>query len=250
VQTRPVATSVKETIFRAVKQAKKAAEKEADIICLPEHWLPEKTIPSPLSPLPGLQSIAEEYGVVVVGGVFYEKAKGRLYLNSPVIGRDGEIIGRQPKVHLFHFEKKIARPGNDYKIFHLDGFRIGILVCYDVDFPEASRILTLRGADLLMCPSRIVRQGIEPWHQYVTIRSLENRIAVVAPNVYSPPLFTGHSMIVSLKEDPKMKISHPRIHVFKQRREGIIIEDIDLALHARLRKERFADRRPETYVWN
>ncbi len=103
---------------------------------------------------------------------------------------------------------------------------------------------------MLMCPSRIVRQGIEPWHQYVTIRSLENRIAVVAPNVYSPPLFIGKSMIVSLKEDPKMKISHPRMNVFKERREGIIVEDIDLALHTRLRKERFADRRPETYVWN
>jgi omega-amidase len=173
-----------------------------------------------------------------------------MYLNCPVIGRDGEIIGRQSKVHLFHFEKKIAHAGNDYKIFQLGGFKIGVLVCYDVDFPEASRILTLRGADLLMCPSRIVRQGVEPWHQYVTIRSLENRIAVVAPNVYSPPLFTGYSMIVSLKEDPKMKISHPRTHVFKERREGIIIEDIDLALHSRLRKERFADRRPETYVWN
>jgi omega-amidase len=250
VQTRPLAASVKETIFRGVKQAKQAAEKDADIICLPEHWLPEKMIPSEMSPLPGLQSIAEEYGVVVVGGAFYEKLKGQLYLNSPVIGRDGEIIGRQPKVHLFHFEKKIARPGNDYNIFQVNGFKIGVLVCYDVDFPEASRILTLRGADLLMCPSRIVRQGIEPWHQYVTIRSLENRIAVVAPNVYSPPLFTGQSMIVSLTEDPKMRIAHPRTRVLKDRREGLVIEDIDLALHARLRKERFFDRRPETYVWN
>jgi hypothetical protein len=57
-------------------------------------------------------------------------------------------------------------------------------------------------------------------------------------------------MIVSLKEDSKMRISHPKMHVFQDRREGIIVEDIDLALHARLRKERFADRRPETYVWN
>ena len=203
-----------------------------------------------MSPLPGLQSIAEEYGVVVVGGAFYEKAKERIFLNSPVIGSNGEVIGRQPKVHLFRFEKKIARPGNDYKIFPVGGFKIGVLVCYDVDFPEVSRILALGGADLLMCPSRIVRQGVEPWHQYVTIRSLENRIAVVAPNVYSPPLFTGESMIVSLKEDPKMKISHPRMRVFKAQREGIIVEDIDLDLHARLRKERFADRRPETYVWN
>jgi len=40
------------------------------------------------------------------------------------------------------------------------------------------------------------------------------------------------------------------MNVFKEQREGVIVEDIDLALHARLRKERFADRRPETYVWN
>jgi omega-amidase len=250
VQTRPEPSSVKETVFRALRHAKRAAEKEADIICLPEHWLPEKTIPSTVSPLPGLQSLAEEYGVVVVGGAFYERVKGRIFLNSPVIGRDGEIIGRQSKVHLFHFEKKIARPGNDYNIFQVDGIKIGVLVCYDVDFPEASRILTLRGAELLMCPSRIVRQGVEPWHQYVTVRSLENRIAIVAPNVYSPPLFTGHSIIVSLKEDPKMRISHPRTRMLKEQREGIIIEEIDLALHARLRKDRFSDRRPETYVWN
>jgi len=242
--------SVKETIGRAVKLAQNAAKKEADIICLPEHWLPEKTIPAPVSPLPELQSIAEQYHVIVVGGAFYEKMKGRLYLNSPIVGRDGEVIGRQPKVHLFRFERKLARPGNDYNIFTVDSLRIGILVCYDVDFPEASRILALRGADVLMCPSRIVKPGVEPWHLYVTIRSLENRIAVVAPNVYSPPLFTGQSMIVSLREDPKMKISHPRIRVFKEPREGVIIEDIDLALHSRLRKERFADRRPDTYKWN
>src|SRR3989442_5125752 len=97
-----------------------------------------------------------------------------------------------------------------------------------------------------MCPSRIVRQGVEPWHQYVTIRSLENRIAVVAPNVYSPPWFTGYSMIVRLKEDAKMKISHPRMHVFKDRREGEIVEDIDLALHTVLRQKRLTDRPPET----
>jgi omega-amidase len=212
--------------------------------------LPEKAIPAPMSPLPGLQSISEEYGVVLVGGAFYERVRNRLCLNSPVIGPDGEIIGRQPKVHLFRFEKKIARPGNDYNIFKVNGYKLGVLVCYDVDFPEASRILTLRGADLLACPSRIVKAGLEPWHEYVTIRSLENRIAIVAPNVYSPPLFTGFSMIVSLREDPRMKISHPKIRVFKEPREGIIIEDIDLALHTRLRKERFADRRPETYVWN
>src|SRR2546425_12802833 len=103
VQVKPIETSVEETILHTVKLAKKAAEKEVDIICLPEHWLPEKVIPAPMSPLPGLQSLAEEYGVAVVGGAFYEKGKGQVRLRSPGIGEDGGSIWRQFKVQLFRF---------------------------------------------------------------------------------------------------------------------------------------------------
>jgi omega-amidase len=247
VQVRPIETSIEKTIRYAIALTKKAAEKEVDIICLPEHWLPEKTIPTPVSPMPGLQSLAEEYGVAVVGGAFYEKVKGQVLLSCPVIGQDGTVIGRQFKVHLFGFERKYAKPGNSYPIFQLRGYKIGILVCYDVDFPEPSRIYALEGAELVLCPSRIVKTGIEPWQQYVTVRCLENRIPIVAPNVYAPPWFTGHSMIISLREDPRTKISHPRTTSVSRLGEGIAIAEIDLSLHNRLRRERFADRRPETY---
>jgi omega-amidase len=247
VQTQPIETSVEKTILHAVKLAKKAAEKEVDIICLPEHWLPEKTIPATMSPLPDLQSLAEEYGVAVIGGAFYEKVKGQVRLGCPVIGSDGTLLGRQFKVHLFRFEKKYAKPGSEYNIFQLKGYKIGVLVCYDVDFPEPSRIYALNGAELILCPSRIVKPGVTPWQQYVTVRCLENRIPIVAPNVYSPPWFTGHSMIISLREDSRTKISHPTISTISKEREGTVTQKIDLALHDRLRKERFADRRPETY---
>jgi len=247
VQVKPIEASVEETIFYAIKLAKKAAEKEVDIVCLPEHWLPEKVIPAPMSPLPGLQSLAEEYGVAVVGGAFYERVKGVVRLSSPVIGDDGEIIGRQFKVHLFRFERKHAKPGSSYPVFQLKGFKIGILVCYDVDFPEPSRIYALNGVELILCPSRIVKPGITPWQQYVTVRCLENRMPIVAPNVYAPPWFDGHSIIISLREDPMTKISFPKIASVSRKGEGIAIQEIDLALHNRLRRERFADRRPETY---
>ncbi len=62
VQVKPIETSVKKTILQAVRLARRAAEKNADIICFPEHWLPEKQIPTPVDPLPELQSLAEEYG--------------------------------------------------------------------------------------------------------------------------------------------------------------------------------------------
>ncbi|OLC61186.1 hypothetical protein AUH73_07855, partial [archaeon 13_1_40CM_4_53_4] len=211
VQVKPIETSVKKTILQAVRLARRAAEKNADIICFPEHWLPEKQIPTPVNPLPELQSLAEEYGVAIVGGAFYEKVKGQTRLSSPIIGRDGRLIGRQFKVHLFRSERKHAKPGNTYNIFNLDGYKIGILVCYDVDFPEPSRIYALKGAELVLCPSRIVKPGISPWQQYVTVRCLENRMPIVAPNVYAPPWFNGQSMIISLREDPRTRISHPRI---------------------------------------
>jgi len=247
VQVKPSETSVKKTILQAVRLARRAAERGADIICLPEHWLPEKQIPTPVDPLPELQSLAEEYSVAIVGGAFYEKVKGQTRLSSPVIGKDGRLIGRQFKVHLFRSERKHAKPGNAYNIFKLDGYKIGVLVCYDVDFPEPSRIYALRGAELVLCPSRIVKPGITPWQQYVTVRCLENRMRIVAPNVYAPPWFTGHSMIISLREDPRTRISHPRIASVSRKGEGMIMEEIDLSLHNRLRKERFADRRPGTY---
>jgi len=247
VQVKPIETSVEHTIFHAVKLAKKAAEREVDIICLPEHWLPEKVIPATMSPLPGLQSLAEEYEVAVVGGAFYEKVKGQVRLSSQVIGEDGEIIGLQFKVHLFRCERKYAKPGSSYPIFQVKGYKIGILVCYDVDFPEPSRIYALNGVELILCPSRIVKPGITPWQQYVTVRCLENRMPIVAPNVYAPPWFNGHSMIIGLREDPRTKISHPKIASVSRLGEGIAIQEIDLSFHNRLRRERFFDRRPETY---
>jgi omega-amidase len=247
VQIQPIETSVEKTIHHAVSLAKKAAKNEVDVICLPEHWLPEKKIPTPMSPLPGLQSLAEEYGVAVIGGAFYERVKGLVRLSCPVIGSDGILLGRQFKVHLFGFERKYAKAGNEYKIFQLKGYRIGILVCYDVDFPEPSRIYALNGAELVLCPSRIVKPGVTPWQQYVTVRCLENRMPIVAPNVYAPPWFTGHSMIISLREDTRTRISHPRIATTAREGEGIVTQEIDLSLHNRLRRERFADRRPDTY---
>jgi len=247
VQTRPITSSPQKTIEQGVRLARRAAEKEADVICLPEHWLPEKTIPTPVDPIPALQKLAREYGVIIAAGAFYERQQGHLRLSCPVIGPSGRVLGRQFKVHPFGREKKIVKPGNKYEIFRANGFKFGVLVCYDVDFPEASRTFALKGAELLLCPSRIIREGTFPWHQYVIVRSLENRLPIVAPNVYAPPYFTGHSCIVSLKEDPKRKIAHPRIISLPRPGVGVLLDEFDLDLHNHLRKARFADRRPSTY---
>ena len=247
VQVRPIARDIDKTIDQGVKLAKRAAEQGANIICLPEHWLPEETIPTPVDPIPHFQSLAKEFGVTIVAGAFFERVSSQIRLSSPIINPKGRLLGRQFKVHLFWREKKLAKPGNTYQVFRLDGYKAGILVCYDVDFPEPSRIYALNGADIILCPSRIIKGGNQPWQQYVTVRALENRIPIVAPNVYAPPLFIGGTTIVSLRQDPVRKIAHPRLRTLSLQSEGIILEDIDIRLHNHLRKLRFADRRPETY---
>ncbi len=96
-------------------------------------------------------------------------------------------------------------------------------------------------------PPLIIKEGTVPWQQYLTVRSLENRLPIIAPNVYAPPYFMGHSSIVSLKEDSLRKIAHPKMVSLTGPREGVLVDDFDLDLHNRLRRARFADRRPETY---
>src|SRR5438128_12524187 len=105
----------------------------------------------------------------------------------------------------------------------------------------------MKGSELIPRPSKIGKPRNSPWQQYVTVRCLENRMPIVAPNVYAPPWFNGHSMIISLREDPRTKISHPKIASVSRMGEGIAIQEIDSSFHNRLRRERFADIRPETY---
>jgi predicted amidohydrolase len=247
VQIKPDKYSVSKTIQQANKLIDRAARNEPDLICLPEHWLPEQQIPTPINPIPILQNIAREHGIDIVGGAFYEQVHNTVRLSSPIISSKGKLLGRQFKVHLFRSENKIAKAGDQYNIFKMIHYKLGVLVCYDVDFPEPSRIYASRGAEIIACPSRIVKPGVKPWRQYVTVRCLENRMPIIAPNVYSLPMFDGHTTIMSLQEEPRTHIALPTLGSLDVKGNGVLFQDIDLNFHNRLRKERFADRRVDTY---
>jgi N-carbamoylputrescine amidase len=93
---------------------------------------------------------AEESGVSVVGG-FLEREGGSLYNSAAVIGPG--FFGRYRKTHLWDGEKLLYEAGRDLPVFDTPLGRIGVLICYDVWFPEAARTLALRGADLLCVPA-------------------------------------------------------------------------------------------------
>lgn len=96
---------------------------------------------------------ARRLGVAVVGG-FAERAGDRLFNSAATIDETGEIVSVYRKLHLFGRERDCFEPGDrGLPIVTVAGVRIGVLVCYDLRFPEAMRIMALRGAELIAVPT-------------------------------------------------------------------------------------------------
>ncbi|MEM0367001.1 MAG: carbon-nitrogen hydrolase family protein [Candidatus Nitrosocaldus sp.] len=255
----------------AVRLLQQVGAANSEIVCLPEQWYP-KPLDS-IDELKPIQDIAREHGMVVIAGAFFEHVyedgeisyghsnesnsnsnsnsssnanTSSVYLSAPVIGHDGKIIDRQLKLHPFGRELSIVRAGKKIKMFEHNGVRFGIGICHDVVFPEVARLAVRSGADILFFPSKIVNEGIEPWHIYVKARALENRVPVVAPNLCSKE-YGGMSIIVDLAYNESLDIVLPYV-VTASAGEHVLISDIDLELSRRVRRLRMTELRDDYMV--
>ncbi|MDC0605120.1 carbon-nitrogen hydrolase family protein [Nitrosopumilus sp.] len=201
IQTRSYENN-KKGIENISKLLEKLGKTETEIVCLPEQWLPNNQIKNYDQEFLEFKKIAKNYSMTIIPGAFYERNKKKMSINSPIIGPEGEIIGKQEKIHPYDYEKEIVNPGTEAKIFKTS-CKFGIMICYDTVFPGVAGMLTKKGAEILFSPSRIVKNGIEPWKMYVQVRSLENRIPIVAPNVEDIK-FGGNSLIVELTKEQKI----------------------------------------------
>jgi predicted amidohydrolase len=144
-----------------------AARGGADIVVLPEllstgyvmdrariHALAEPVGAGELGPALGRWTrAAAEAGVAVVAG-FAERGPAGCYNSAVAIDRAGAIVEVYRKTHLFDAERSVFEPGDrGLPIVTLAGVAVGILICYDLRFPEALRILALRGAELVCVPT-------------------------------------------------------------------------------------------------
>jgi len=86
-------------------------KKETDIVCLPEKWLSDNRISDFDSEFSQLKAKAKDYSMTVVPGAFYEPKANKFAITAPVIRPNGDIIGRQEKLHPFDYEQKLIRPG-------------------------------------------------------------------------------------------------------------------------------------------
>jgi N-carbamoylputrescine amidase len=163
-------------IKTAVAKIKEVANAGAQIICLQELFASmyfcdkeEHSNFSLAEAVPGkttelLQQVAKETGTVIIASLFEKRAAGLYHNTTAVIDADGTYIGKYRKNHIpddpGFYEKFYFAPGDTgYKVFDTKYAKIGVLICWDQWFPEAARITSLMGAEILFYPTAI---GWEP----------------------------------------------------------------------------------------
>jgi len=243
------------TVERALRLLKKVGSSNSDIVCLPELWY-TKIVGNFETEFDKIIHVANEYNMVIIPGAFLERSNNNnkngndLQISSPVIANDGTIASRQLKIHPFGLQRKVVKAGTKVELFKSGNFKFGIGICYDIVFPEVARALVKKGADILFFPSKIRYEGIKPWHMYVQVRALENRIPIAAPNVCSDSnngIYRGKSIFVDFDYDYKTDIAVPKLRVGSSLSEQILIMDIDLNRTRKLHKKRFEDFRNTLY---
>lgn len=152
-----------------------------------------------------IQKAAKAHGVHVVWPTYRRgPERGIIYNSSILIGPDGEIIGIYDKTHPFPLERAMCggwvTVGNRAEVYETALGSIGMIICYDGDFPELSRILAVKGAEVITRPSALLR-SFDIWHLTNSARAYDNHVYMVATNSVGPDAgggyYFGHSMIVN-----------------------------------------------------
>lgn len=172
-------------------QAAAAAAAGADLLLCPELWLGGYNVPQqPAEPAAGpaaqhIAGIAREHGIAICYGYAESHAQGgKPYNAAQVIAASGERLSNYRKTHLFGaFERELFTPGEQLQApFLFAGWSVGLLVCFDIEFPENARQLTLAGAELLLIPTALTPEyGAVP-DLIVPARAVENQLFVAYCN--------------------------------------------------------------------
>jgi deaminated glutathione amidase len=240
-------TEKSENLSTAIDYVNEAEAKGASLVAFPEFVMafsPATQSAEELSELAEtidgafttrLRDAARACGINVLATI-YERCElpNRVYDTALWIDGSGNITAVYRKLHLydalgFRESDKFA-PGSDLTPpVQTDVGRVGMMICYDLRFPEVSRLLTLMGADVLVAPSGWVQgdMKVEHWQTMVRARALENGCYVIAPDQVGN-IYIGHSMLV----DP-----FGRIAVDMGQRQGIDIIELDPAMVREVREK-------------
>jgi omega-amidase len=185
------------------------------------------------------QRAADHSTHIAFGMVTKERVESTIYNAAVLVGPDGEFLGEYRKLHLPGEERMAFRPGYRLPVFETNLGQIGLLVGWDLAFPEAARSLVLDGADLIcVCanwwhpPAEERAVALEEWRTYAQARAAENAVFLLASNrigeEYSYHFF-GDSMVIGPRGELYASI--------EQEIEGYALATIDLDLVRKVRED-------------
>ncbi len=242
-----------DNMSKAIKGIRDAAAQGAQIVCLQElftslyfcdvedyeNFKLAEPIPGPSTDI--LSAVAKELGVVVIASLFEKRAQGLYHNTTAVIDADGSYLGKYRKMHIpddpAYFEKFYFTPGDlGYKVFKTKYATLGVLICWDQWYPEAARLTSLMGAEILFYPTAIgwatsqdAATNEEQYNAWQTIQrshAVANGVHVVSVNRVGfeqngAMKFWGGSFVSNPFGSLIVKASHDN--------EEVIVTDIDLA---------------------
>jgi len=250
---------------KAERLVRRAAATGADVVVLPEKWdaigdhdqLFAAAEPLDGSTVETMRRWARTHGITLVGGSVSERRGGREKLSNTCVVCDpeGEIAAVYRKIHLFdveaggfvYRESDAEEPGDEPVVTEVEGWPVGLTVCYDIRFPELYRILALEGALLFTVPAHFtLYTGKDHWELLLRARAVENQCYVAAATQIGETLPGRQSF-------GRASIVDPWGIVLAQApdEETVISAELDRArLEAiRARFPSLASRRPEAYRW-
>jgi len=196
---------------------------------------------------------ANDYGIFVAFGMASkEKVESVLYNSAVLVGPDGELVETYNKIHLRGEERMAFREGFKIPVAETEIGNIGLMLGYDLAYPEVARALALEGADLLCVMANWEASNIDEWKTYVRARAYENSMYMVAANRVGEDVtltFGGESLIVGPRGELYASLSDETDEETGEPLEGFAVARIDLDDVRKYREEfQFIQtRQPATY---
>lgn len=190
-----------------------------------------------------LSEYAKQYGIYLIGGSMPEKdAEGKVYNTSYIFDRQGKQIGKHRKVHLFDIdvtggqtfkESDTLTAGDHDTVFDTEFGRMGVMLCFDIRFPELARMMVNDGAKAIFVPAAFnMTTGPAHWELSFRTRALDNQIYMIgcAPmrDESAGYISWGHSIVT----DP-----WGRVIDMLDEKEGVLLTELDLDYEEQVREE-------------
>lgn len=188
LQKRAKLGQIQENVADVIHAMQEASNNSADILLLPECYMTgydlpmtyEKSIDDNSEEIDRICNAAESYHIGVVLTSF-TKGKRQPQNMAIVINKYGQKLMQYAKVHTCDFaDEKNVEEGKEFKVCDYHGIQLGIMICYDREYPESARILMLKGAEIILVPNDC--GSMKPRIQAVSTRAYENMVGIAMAN--------------------------------------------------------------------